>query len=65
MRYLLNLHTRTIHDADSTDGRCKINYIGEGNKMIFSDYNKAKSYLPEGKISAKPCPFCLGKNYKL
>ena len=64
MKYLLNLNTRTIHDAFSADGRCKMKTIGDGNKMIFSDYCKAKNYLPKGKKATAPCTFCLGKDYE-
>ena len=63
MKYLLNLHTKTIHDANSKDGRCKLKLIGEDNKMIFTDYNSAASFLPSNKKIAKPCPFCLGVDY--
>ena len=64
MKYLLNLSTRTIHDANSKDGRCKLKLIGEDNKKVFADYNSAAAFLPSHKKTAKPCPFCLGADYK-
>lgn len=65
MRYLLNLNSRTIHNADSGKGQCKLHLIGNGNKKIFSDYWEAKNFLPEGKKAAGPCAFCLGKDYEI
>ena len=62
--FLLNLSTRTIHDLNSLDGRCKINTIQDGNSKVFDSYKEAKNYLPDGKKTAKPCSFCLGKNYE-
>ena len=61
--YLLNLTTRTIHDAASTDGRCRIAKIQEGNKMLFDSFEAAKNYLPDGKKVAKSCSICLGADY--
>ena len=64
MEYLLNINSRTIHDANSTNGRCKIKLMSEENKLIFNDYGKAKNYLPNGKKKAAPCAFCLGNDYE-
>ena len=64
MEYLLNIHTRTIHDADSTNGSCQIKNVLDGNKIIFTNYFEAKNYLPKGKKETTPCTFCLGKDYE-
>lgn len=57
--YLLNLSTRTVHDAESKDGRCRLALIQEGNKKVFDTLAEAMSFLPPGKKIAKPCAFCL------
>lgn len=57
MPFLLNAHTRTIQDAASTDGRCKIGLIREENRLVFNTYQEAKEYLPEGKKTSAPCTF--------
>lgn len=64
MKYLLNVSSRTIHDAASTNGRCKIGLMREDNKIIFDTYQEAKSYLPAGRKISGPCSFCLGKDYE-
>lgn len=64
MEFLLNLSTRTIHDAASTNKRCRIALIQDGNRKIFSTYQEAKDFLPPGKRIAGPCSFCLGANYE-
>ena len=64
MKYLLNLSSRTIHDATSTNGRCKIGLMHEENKMIFGTYQEAKDYLPTGRKNTAPCSFCLGSDYE-
>lgn len=46
MEFLLNIGTRTIHNATSKDKRCRIALIQEGNKTIFPTYQEAKDYLP-------------------
>ena len=38
MEFLLNISTRTIHNAASTDKRCRIALMQDGNKKIFSTY---------------------------
>ena len=64
MMYLLNLYSRTIHDASSTDKRCRLNLMHEDNKKYFSSYCEAKDYLPEGRKVSSPCSFCLGPDYE-
>ena len=64
MAFLLNISSRTIHNAASTDGRCRIALMHESNKMIFPTYQEAKDYLPPGKKVSGPCSFCLGANYE-
>lgn len=64
MDFLLNISTRTIHNAASTNKRCRIALMHEGNKMVFPTYQEAKNYLPSGKRVAGPCSFCLGANYE-
>ena len=61
--FLLNLNTRTIHDANSTNSQCRLKLINDGNKKEFSTFLEAKNYLPDGKKAAKPCSFCLGKDF--
>ena len=63
MKYLLSLGGRTVHRADSTDGRCKIKLISDENRMMFDSFSEAMNYMPPGKKITKPCSFCLGKNY--
>ena len=58
--YLLNINSRTIHDAFSTNGRCKLGLIREENKKLFSCYWDARYFLPDGKKVTAPCSFCLG-----
>ena len=62
--FLLNLNSRTIHDANSTDGRCKLGMINSGNMRTFNTFEEAKNYLPDGKKVAKPCSFCLEKDFE-
>ena len=62
--YLLNVNSRTIHNATSTDGRCRITLMQECNKKYFSSYQEAKNYLPKGKKTVGPCSFCLGADYE-
>ena len=63
MKYLLNINSRTIHNANSKNGRCKISMIAEGSRIYFDSFQEALTYLPNGKKSAAPCSFCLGKDY--
>lgn len=62
--YLLNINSRTIHDAYSTNGRCKIGMIREENKMLFTSYWIARRFLPDGRKATGPCSFCLGTHYE-
>ena len=64
MPYILNLSSRTVHDSNSLDGRCKLNYISSGNRLEFDSFQEAMSYLPNGKKATRPCTFCLGKDYE-
>jgi hypothetical protein len=64
MPFILNLSSRTVHDANSTDGRCKLHIISDGNKMEFDSFQDALNYLPSGKKATRPCAFCLGKDYE-
>ena len=63
MRYLLNVNSRTIHNADSRDGRCRLNLLKDENKMQFPSFEEAMHCLPGGNKPTKPCVFCLGKDY--
>ena len=63
MTFLLNVNSRTVHNADSKDKRCRIQQIQDGNKKLFQTYQEAKEYLPKGKRNTAPCSFCLGVNY--
>ena len=64
MKYLLNVNTRTIHDAFSVNKQCRIHMMAAENRLIFSSFKEALTYLPEGKKPTKPCTFCLGRDYK-
>ena len=64
MEFLLNIRNNKIHNAASTDKRCRLNMIGNGNKKIFSTYQEAREYSPRGNQFPKPCSFCLGPNYE-
>ena len=59
MPYLLNLNTRTIHDSQSQDGRCKLKSIRVEHLQRFSTIQDALAYLPQGKKPTKLCSFCL------
>lgn len=61
--FLLNIGSRTIHCAESEDGRCKLQLIKECNRIMFETYGEAKNYFPRGGKEATPCSFCLGPNY--
>lgn len=63
MKYLLNANSRTIHNAWSTNGRCKIALIQDSNRVYFDSFKEAMAYLPKGKKNPAPCTFCLGKDY--
>lgn len=65
MTYLLNINSRTIHNADSKDKRCRLAQIQECNKKWFFSYQEAMNYLPKGKRNPAPCSFCLGANYNM
>ena len=64
MKYLLNISSRTVHRADSRDGRCKLKLLRDENKVLFHSYEDAVSFLPQGRKPTKPCAFCLGKDYE-
>ena len=59
MPYLLNINSRTIHDSNSIDGRCRIGMIREEHKLIFETLDEALHVLPAGKKPTKICSFCL------
>lgn len=63
MKYLLNVNSRTVHDAFSVNRQCRIHLMAEENKMVFDSFQDAMKYLPDGKKPTKPCTFCLGRNY--
>lgn len=63
-RYLLNINSRTIHDASSNNKRCKLSLMQDCNKKLFDSYWEAKNYLPVGKKMTSPCSFCLGPDYE-
>lgn len=64
MKYLLNVNSRTIHNAYSVNKQCRIHLMAEENKLLFDSFQEALNYLPEGKKPTKSCTFCLGRNYK-
>lgn len=57
VKYILNIKTRTIHNAITPCGQCK--RTNEGNKKYFEIYEDAVNYF-EGKTSkGEPCGICL------
>ncbi len=62
MEYILNVNSRTVHDANSTDGRCRLNQIRAEHKIICATMEEALNYLPQGKKPTKKCSFCLGSS---
>lgn len=58
MKYLLNIGSRTIHKAYSTDGRCKLKEIASENKKVFETKEEAMTFLPVGRKPVKFCSFC-------
>ena len=63
VKFLLNISSRTIHDAFSTDNRCRLSLIAPEHKIVFGSLAEAAAYLPEGKKPTKTCSFCLGRDY--
>jgi len=63
VKFLLNISSRTIHDAFSTDNRCRLSLIAPEHKIVFVSLAEAVAYLPEGKKPTKTCSFCLGRDY--
>ena len=61
--FLLNINSRTIHRAESVDGRCRLSQVKECHRVVFETYAEAKHYLPAGGKESTPCSFCLGPNY--
>ncbi|MBQ2895731.1 MAG: hypothetical protein IJE26_03375 [Oscillospiraceae bacterium] len=57
MGYVLNSNSRTVHDADSRDGRCRLSLIREENRFEFETLEEAMEYLP----NAVRCPYCIHK----
>ena len=56
MGYVLNSNSRTVHDLDSTDGRCRLSLIQEENRFEFETLEEALNYLP----NTMRCRYCLG-----
>ena len=55
MGYVLNSSSRTVHDIDSKDGRCRLSSIDEENRFEFESLEEALSYLPH----TQPCRYCI------
>lgn len=49
MKFLLNISSRTIHDAFSTDNRCRLSLIAPEHKIVFSSLKETATYLSERK----------------
>ena len=59
LRYLLNINSRTVHDLQHADGRCKLKLIAEENVVRFKTIEEAMNYLPTGRKKCKRCAFCM------
>lgn len=53
MKYLLNTNSRTVHNADSHDGRCRLSLIREEHRLVFSDIGSAIVIFTRGKKANK------------
>lgn len=60
LRYLLNINSRTVHDLQHADGRCRLKLIAEENAVRFNTVEEAMRYLPKGRKECKKCTFCFG-----
>jgi len=61
-KYLLNINSRKIHLAASTDGRCKISNMREEYKVYFDVLSDAIEYPNSNARLATKCAFCLKNN---
>ena len=57
--FLLNINSKKIHLAASTDKRCKIHSMREEYKVYFPTLDEALCYPTKEKPLAKKCSFCL------
>lgn len=55
MGYVLNSNSRTVHDQDSADGRCRLAMIQEENRFEFDTLEEALNYLP----NTVRCRYCI------
>jgi len=55
MGYVLNSNSRTVHDLDSLDGRCRLSQLKEENRFEFETLEEALEYLP----NAVRCRYCI------
>ena len=55
MGYVLNSNSRTVHDLDSSDRRCRLSQIQEENRFEFDTLEEAMEYLPHTAC----CPYCI------
>lgn len=55
MGYVLNSNSRTVHDLDSLDGRCRLSQIQEENRFEFETLEEALEYLP----NVVRCRYCI------
>ena len=46
MGYVLNSSSRTVHDIDSTDGRCRLSSIDEENRYTLTGEALGPIILP-------------------
>ena len=46
MGYVLNSSSRTVHDLETTDKRCRLSQIKEENRFEFETLAEALDYLP-------------------
>lgn len=55
MGFVLNTNSRTVHDQESKDGRCRLSQIREENRFEFESLEEALAYLP----NAVCCRYCI------
>lgn len=57
VKYILNIKTGKIHDAQKPCAQCKNS--NEGNKKYFDNYEAAVNYFEGKTLKGLPCGKCL------
>lgn len=58
MGYVLNSSSRTVHDLETTDKRCRLSQIKEENRFEFETLAEALDYLP----NTVRCRYCINED---